>query len=337
MELALESLQAVRNLNYPNYEFIAVDNGSTDDSFSIIKRFIQKSNIKGKLIHLDKNLGFTGGNNVAYAARDPNSKYTVLLNSDAIPRQDSLTELVTIMENDKSLGAAQGIILNYDEKSIDTAGDYISELLTTHPLLEGRPPNSLKKPVFITSADAAYSIFRVEAIKKISSRNDNIFDNFLFACFDDYLLGLKIWNAEYKIKTFPIITCKHNRGSSFKKARPLQGYLNVRNVLAINEISNSRYKNLIKILFLRQLSGWFLAKYAGLITDPEYKKLPALLSRGFTDGIKIGIKKKRQGEKIDIYKAPILKVRLPTALLRMIKLRVFEQKIRAELNRIACQ
>jgi len=321
INLALESLQAVKDLDYPNYELIVVDNGSVDGSFEIIKKFLNESNIKSKLIRLNRNLGFTGGNNVAYAARDPNSKYVVLLNSDAVPRRDSLRRLVEIMESDKSLGAVQGIILNYDERSIDTAGDFVSELLETPTPLQGFPPDSLKKPIFATSADAAYSIFRVEAIEKLSNARWKIFDD-LFACFDDHLLGLRIWNAGYKIKVFPIITAKHNRGSSFRKVQPLQLYLIIRNVLIVNEISNSRYKNLIRLLILRELAKWIMAKFLGLIKIPEYKKMPALLLKAFAEGIKTGRSKNWQMAKIDLYKAPIFAVRFTDALSQIIKLHI---------------
>ena len=317
INLALESLQAIRDLDYSNYELIVVDNGSVDGSFEIIKKFVNESNIKSKLIRLNRNLGFTGGNNVAYAARDPNSKYVVLLNSDAVPRKDSLNRLVKIMESDKSLGAAQGVILNYDEKSIDTAGDFVSELLETPTPLHGCPPDSLKKPIFATSADAAYSIFRVEAIEKSSNGSGKIFDD-LFACFDDHLLGLRIWNAGYKIKVFPIITAKHNRGSSFRKVQPLQLYLIIRNVLIVNEISNSRYKTLIRLLILRELAKWIVAKFLGLVKIPEYKKMPMLLLKAFIEGIKTGRSKKWQAIKINIYKAPILTVKFMDALLKVI-------------------
>ncbi|MEM3672955.1 MAG: glycosyltransferase family 2 protein, partial [Candidatus Bathyarchaeia archaeon] len=279
IDLTLESLRAVKNLDYPNYELIIVDNNSTDESFERIQKFVKENSINSKLIRLRKNLGFTGGNNAAYAARDSNSKYVVLLNNDAVPRKNSLSQLVEIMENDKQLGAAQGIILNYNEKTVDTAGDFISELLETHTLLQGEKPKIYEKPILVTFANAAYSIFRVETIKKIHKEKNRMFDD-LFACFDDQLLGLRIWNAGYKIKAFPIITAKHNRGSSFKKVKPIQLYLIFRNVLLVNEISNSRYKNLIKLLYLRQLLGWFISKIFGLINDPEYKKLPALLLKG---------------------------------------------------------
>ncbi|MEM2507227.1 MAG: glycosyltransferase, partial [Nitrososphaeria archaeon] len=41
IELVLESLQAIMGLDYPNYELIVVDNGSTDNSLSIIKETLR--------------------------------------------------------------------------------------------------------------------------------------------------------------------------------------------------------------------------------------------------------------------------------------------------------
>jgi len=95
----------------------------------------------------------------------------VLLNNDAIPKQDSLTKLVELMEREQSLGAAQGVILASDERSVDTAADYLSELLEATSLFQGNSPGSLKEPVNATSADAAYSIFRVKAVDMIPDQN----------------------------------------------------------------------------------------------------------------------------------------------------------------------
>jgi len=71
INLALRSLQALADLDYPNYEVIVVDNGSTDGSYNIIKSFSERKRFK--LIRLEKNTGFTGGNNITFRARNRES------------------------------------------------------------------------------------------------------------------------------------------------------------------------------------------------------------------------------------------------------------------------
>ena len=116
MSIALESLEAISNFDYPadKYELIVVDNGSTDGSYEEIRNFLKrKSSLKKKLIRLNKNLGFTGGNNVGFNARDKESKYVVLLNNDAIPLQNSLTLMVEYAEQ-FNVDSLNGVILKYD-------------------------------------------------------------------------------------------------------------------------------------------------------------------------------------------------------------------------------
>jgi GT2 family glycosyltransferase len=307
IDLTLESLEAVENLDYPNYELIMVDNGSNDGSYELLRGFLEKSRINFKIIRLERNFGFTGGSNAGYSSRSKESKYVVLLNNDAVPRKESLTDLVDLIEVDDRLGAVQGVILNYDEKSIDTAGDYLSELLEATSLFQGLPPNSLKKPVFATSPDAAYSILRVKAIQKLSNQRDQLFENYLFGHLDDHILGLKLWCNSFRVQVFPNIMAKHNRGKSFKRVGFLQTYLGIRNLLILNEISNSRYKNLVKFLCFRRLSEIPLRRVFSS-RDANAMSTLSAVAKGFLDGVGIGRSRRCIGERIDIYKAPILKV-----------------------------
>jgi len=337
INLALESLYAIKNLDYPNYELIIVDNASTDDSLEIISKFVKSHQIKSKIIRLEKNAGYTGGNNAAYRARDPDSKYIVLLNNDAVPKRDSLRKLVKIMENDESLGAVQGIILNYDEETIDTAGDYLSELFNTLSRGQGGRIQP-KREVYATSPDGAYSICRVEAIKKAMGSDRRIFDDFIFACFDDHILGLRLWNSGFKVKVVSLITAKHKRGSSFKKVTLLQFYLGVRNYIALNEMSNSRYKNLLRIFFVKQLFVYFLSRIFrifGLKTQPDCKEAAAVFLSAFIDGIRIGRMKRKRKDTVDMYKAPIVRIEPLIAFLGvMTRPRLIDAYVRKQLDKI---
>lgn len=321
IDLVLESLQAVKDIDYPNYELIIVDNATTDGSLKIISDFIKQHRINSKIIQLQKNVGYTGGNNVAYQARDPESKYVVLLNNDAVPEKYSLKKLVKIMEDDESLGAVQGIILSYDEKTIDTAGDFLSELFNEPSYMEGEPLKFLTKPIYATSPDGAYSVCRVTAIKKIRGCDDKMFDDFLFACYDDHLLGLRLWNHGFKVKVVPLITAKHKRGSSFRKVTPLQFYLGIRNRIIINEMSNSRYKTLLRLLFVKDLLLYFLHRMFrifGLKAQPNFKEVAAIFLRALIDGIRISRIKRRNKDTVDIYKAPIIRIKPLIAFLGVI-------------------
>jgi len=289
MELAAESLRGVEDLDYPNYELIVVDNCSSDGSFKAVTDILAKMRCRARMIRLAKNLGFTGGNNIAYRARYPNSEYVALLNNDAVPYRDSLRDLVEYMEGDERVAAAQGVILNNDGTVIDTAGNFISETLGSLPLLRGSNPKSLTKEFDISYADGCYSIYRIAAVRNAVRSDDRLFDDDMFAYYDDSILGLKLWHSGFKTRTVPVIAARHERSSSFKGNRALRTYLGTRGQVVLNEISNSRYKNLIRMSHVKR----------ALRTEAR---------RALRDGIRIGVTKRKLGERIDIYRAPVVRV-----------------------------
>jgi GT2 family glycosyltransferase len=313
IDIALESLQGVANLNYSNYELIVVDNSSTDESLSIIRHFIEKkmSAIKVKIIRLNKNIGFTGGNNVAYRARSPESKYVCFLNSDAIPYPNSLRELTGFLESDGSMGSVEGVCLHYDGKSIQGAGNFLSELLTTYSM--NRMPS---KPKAITYACGVFSVHRISSIQRAVGTDNSIFDEAMFAYYDDTILGLKMWNSKFKVTSLPIVTVRHKGSSSFGRIRPFQVYLETRSMIALNEISNSRYRKQIKPLIMYNAYSQLIlqAHFLGRDSQKSMPELFAALQKGFHDGVKIGKEKQLLGEKINLYKAPIARVDLPVLI-----------------------
>jgi len=309
MPIVLESLESIANLDYPSdrYELIVVDNGSTDGSFEKIKEFLErKSSLRKRTIKLNHNLGFAGGNNVGFAMRSKESKYVLLLNNDAVLFQGGLKTLVEYAENYDTVAGLQGVVLKYKSRHIDTAGDYICELLRPHILGQGHEyPWILKKPVYVTYADGSCVLYRVESIAR--SLGNKLFIDEFFGYGDDNVLGLIMWNHGYKLIAIPEAVASHARGLTFgrltfgrDKRSALEVYLNERNRIALSLITNTRYKHIILLHMLRNTATTTLRA--------RFKSSASTMARALFDGIKLGRKLKSRGIRIDVYKAPIIKI-----------------------------
>ena len=83
----LECLASLQKVQYPNFQPIIVDNGSSDDSISTFRKAYPHIPI----LENGKNLGFAGGNNVGieWALRH-HAEWILLLNNDTIVDPDFL-------------------------------------------------------------------------------------------------------------------------------------------------------------------------------------------------------------------------------------------------------
>jgi len=141
----------------PAFEVVIVDNGLTDGSFEAVKRFVEEkklNDVRVKVFRIDRNYGFAGGVNRGYAAQSPNSKYVVLLNNDTVPYLGSLGKMIEVLEVYESLATIQGIVVRYDDTNrVDSAGDFLTELLTSHRAFSGSSSQSVKHGFYVTYAD----------------------------------------------------------------------------------------------------------------------------------------------------------------------------------------
>ena len=87
--------------DYPNFETVYVDNGSSDGSPEYVEEYFRKHVLT---LRLDRNYGFSVACNVG--ARHSDGKYLVFLNVDTIVKKSWLAELIFVLESDKTIGAA---------------------------------------------------------------------------------------------------------------------------------------------------------------------------------------------------------------------------------------
>ncbi len=102
-----ECLNSVLLQSYTDFEIVFVDNNSFDDSVDFVKNNF--SDPKIKIVVAEKNLGFTGGNNlgVKHAAGD----FIVLLNNDTVVDKDWLKHLYELIISDEEIGIAQSLVI----------------------------------------------------------------------------------------------------------------------------------------------------------------------------------------------------------------------------------
>lgn len=109
----LECLKSLENIEYPNYEVVIVDNGSTDNSVLEIKKHYPKH----LLIETNENLGFAGGNNVGIRyALDHGTDQILLLNNDTVVDKYFLKKLVDHSISNQNIGIVGPLIYYFKEK-----------------------------------------------------------------------------------------------------------------------------------------------------------------------------------------------------------------------------
>ncbi len=99
----------LKNLKYPNYKIVMVDNNSQDGSYELFESEAEKlSKQYGKEIKAignNTNFGYAHGNNIGikYALKS-GADYICLMNPDVTVTEDFLSVLINQMEKDSSIG-----------------------------------------------------------------------------------------------------------------------------------------------------------------------------------------------------------------------------------------
>lgn len=98
----LNCVATLPRLTYPNYVATVVDNASADGSVAALReRFPQQ-----RVLVMEKNLGFCGGNNRGIQdALAGGAQYVLLLNNDTEMHPELVTELVCVAVDDARIGA----------------------------------------------------------------------------------------------------------------------------------------------------------------------------------------------------------------------------------------
>lgn len=92
-------LDSVFNQDYENFEVIAVDDCSTDNTYEVLKTYA-KNRQNMTVLHLEKNKGLSSGRNAGY--EKASGEYILFCDSDDVVTSDYISTLVKNMEEQKA-------------------------------------------------------------------------------------------------------------------------------------------------------------------------------------------------------------------------------------------
>jgi GT2 family glycosyltransferase len=194
---------ALKEQNYPNLEIIIVDNASTDNSLSIISRFIPEA----KVICNQSNTGFCHAHNQAIELS--RGEYYLALNPDVTLQPEYVRTLVFALEEKKGYGLAGGKLLlsiDKDQHRIDSTGLFIDR--RRRQLIRGHGEHDigqydLDEEVF--GLDGAAPLYRKAMLEDIKIFGEYFDENFFMHKEDvdiswrARLLGWRCWYAHNAI------------------------------------------------------------------------------------------------------------------------------------------
>lgn len=109
-----ECLDSLTALDYPHYEVVVVDNGSTDDSLSRLRR---KWADHVEFVSLTRNRGVAGGYNAGIRyALERGAAFIQVLNNDVVVHPDLLKVLLAVYDSEERVAVTGPLVVYYADR-----------------------------------------------------------------------------------------------------------------------------------------------------------------------------------------------------------------------------
>ena len=212
--LLLQCLNSIYNSNPRcSFEIIVVDNGSRDDSISMIETHFQSVII----LKNDRNQGFARANNQGLSIAQ--GRYFMLLNSDTIVLPGAIDKLIETSDRNPELGVVGPQILNMDgtvQKSWASFPSFFSELIGQN-LRRRTPVISFPHAYEVDWITGACMLVRARTVSEVGMLDDGYF---MYSEETDWCLRIK--KKGWKIWYFADAEIYHLGGGSAKRTSLLQ-------------------------------------------------------------------------------------------------------------------
>jgi GT2 family glycosyltransferase len=210
-EVLRDCLTSLRQVTYPRFEVVVVENGSNDDSGEVLR---QHPSVR--VLQSDHNRGFAGGNNFGLPAC--NGEFVLLLNSDTIVTPDFLQPLVEYLHQHSKVGIVQGkMILSLRGGALDACGHFLTRFGFLYHF--GYYKQDVEKydhsyPVF--SAKGACLLFRRELVASVGGY---LFNEDFFCYYEETDFCHRAWLTGHEVHFVHTSTIQHLQGATSERTQ----------------------------------------------------------------------------------------------------------------------
>jgi GT2 family glycosyltransferase len=230
-------LGSLSTQTHRSYEIILVDNGSTDGS----EAYVRSAFPAVRVVRLDRNVGFCGGNNVGFLVA--RGSFVALLNNDTEVEPQWLEALCMAMNSDPMVGLCASRMIRFSDRGvIDNAGD----LLTPAGCAVERGRGQANGPRFsetceVFGACAGAALYRRSMLDDIG-----LLDEHLFLTYEDLDLSFRARLAGYRCLYVGSATMYHKVRGTMNSFPAQQVFQSQRN---------------IEWVWMKNMPGWLMFKY----------------------------------------------------------------------------
>lgn|SRR5262245_7650486 len=233
--LLADCLSSLRNQSFSDIEIILVDNGSSDGSVDYLT-----TEFPGvRVIALEKNVGFSAGNNRGIEASA--SEFVALFNNDAVADRHWAERLLVPMADRRVGIAASRVLLFADRDRLDSAGDGMTIVGVAYKRGHLGPADQYPAMESVFGASGCAMLLRRSMLEDIGLLDEDFFLSYEDGdvCFRAQLRG---WKCVY----VPEARVFHRLNSSIGRLSPRYVYYGQRNA---------------EFLYFKNMPGWLMWKY----------------------------------------------------------------------------
>ena len=187
-----DCLDSVMAQKFTDSEVIVVDNGSSDDSVNFIRENYQNV----RVVCLDENRGFTGGNYAGFEVAQ--GQFIALLNNDTRVEPAWLGELVSAMQAQSDVGICASRIIIDGTELIDSVGDLFTTAFSGTKVGHLQSASLFNTPHVVHGGCAAAILYRRSMLDQIGFLDDDFFFNH-----EDTDLNMRAWLSGWKCEYVP--------------------------------------------------------------------------------------------------------------------------------------